>query len=488
MFHSYLKIALRNLWKHRFYTLLNVLGLSLGMAGGLVLLQFIRFHLSFDQYHPHPSQLYRVVTELHLDDGSTVHEQGSPLAMGPTLQQQQSGIAAQAVLTQLPAATVGVPGTAQTTYFKEHNNVAFVGDAWFHLFTYHFLQGSYSTAPGSAVITASLARKYFGSDNVIGKALQLDSKYEVTISGVMADLPGHTDLGANLLLSDASFRGFSTEAAAMLQDWNYIKSNTQTFVQLREGVDVNDINKAMIRLRNQHFPNDIANVYQFTLQPLSDVHFNPFFSGTMQHSLLTTLAFVGIFLVVIACFNFINLATAQSARRAREIGTRKVLGSAPRSIFWQFMLETTCVALLAMLLALAWTFAARPLMNNWVQVPISLNVFKDPLLAASIAGLLVFIISAGGSYPAIIMSHYKPATAFRGHGQPGEQPQSRIKKPSQSGWLTTYMQQHYAGSTCTSTSLIFRSLCRSVSFTACAISCPRRTLSVSNTWMWMSTK
>lgn len=182
MFHSYLKIAFRNLWKHRFYTVLNVLGLSLGMAGGLVLLQFIRFHLSFDQYHPHPSQLYRVVTELRLDDGSTVHEQGSPLAMGPALQQQQSGIAAQAVLTQLPMATVGVPGGAQTTYFQEHNNVAFVGDAWFHLFAYHFLQGSYSKSPGSAVITASLARKYFGSDNVIGKTLQLDSKYEVTIS------------------------------------------------------------------------------------------------------------------------------------------------------------------------------------------------------------------------------------------------------------------------------------------------------------------
>lgn len=414
MFRNYLKMALRNLWKHRFYTFLNVFGLSLGIAGGLVLLQFIRFHLSFDQYHPHTSQVYRLVTELHLDDGSTVHEQGSPLAMGPALQQQQSGIAAQAVHTNLPVVTVGVPGPAQTAYFTEHDNVAFVGDAWFTMFAYHFLQGNYSKAPGDAVITASLARKYFGSENAIGKTLRLDSKYDITIRGVMADLPDHTDLPANLLLSDASFQSFSTEAATMLWDWNYIKSNTQTYVQLQEGTDPNSVNKAMTGLRNQHFPADIANVFQFTLQPLNDIHFNPFFGGTMQRSLLTTLAFVGIFLVVIACFNFINLATAQSARRAREIGTRKVLGSAPQSIFWQFILETTCVTAVAMLLAFAWIFATRAVMNNWMQVSLSFNPLTDPWLALGTAGLLLFIIGTGGSYPAIVMSRYKPADAFRG--------------------------------------------------------------------------
>ncbi|HEY0272805.1 MAG TPA: ABC transporter permease [Chitinophaga sp.] len=418
MFWNYLKMARRNLWKHKYYTALNIFGLSLGIAGGLVLFQFIRYHLSFDQYHPHAAQLYRVVTDLHLDDGSVVHEKASPLPLTEVLQQEQPAVRDHAVLTSLPNATVGVTSGGQPTFFTEHHNIAFADPHWFNLFRYRLLRGRRSDAPGTAVITQQLARKYFGSEDVIGNILRLDSKFTITITGVIQDLPLNTDFPANLLLSGASFKSFFPEQeAGMQQSWSYINSSvnsvTTSYVQLQEGASPATLEKAIAKLRTRYFNADVVNVYHFRLQPLADIHFNALYDGSMQRSLLVTLGAVGIFLVLIACFNFINLATAQSVKRAKEIGTRKVLGSAPMTIFWQFITETACVVLLAAVLSFAWMALSRSVLRDWLQMQLHFVPWQDPVLAGAVLCLLGFIIGAGGSYPALVMSRFKPADAFR---------------------------------------------------------------------------
>src|ERR1700744_386556 len=192
MLKNYFKIAFRSLTKQKFYTILNIMGLSLGIAGGVILFQFIRYHLGFDRYHQNDGQLYRVVTELHLDDGTVEYEKGSPLDLTEALQREVPEIKDQAVLLKLPSFTIGVPGGGSTSFFKEQGNIGFADRHWFNLFDHKWVEGDAETslaAPNTAVVTRKLAQKYFGKDQVTGKILKLDDKYTVTITGVLEDYP-----------------------------------------------------------------------------------------------------------------------------------------------------------------------------------------------------------------------------------------------------------------------------------------------------------
>lgn len=416
MLNNYLKIARRNLWKHKFYTALNIFGLSLGIAGGLVLFQFISYHLSFDGYHRKAGQLYRVVTDLHMDDGSQINEQGAPFPLTAALQNQQPAVADQSVLLKMRIGTVSVPDGDRAKLFTEHDNIVFADPHYFNLFDYTWEEGNTATAlstPFSAVITRTLADKYFGQQDPLGKIIRLDNK-ALTITGVLAALPATTDLTANLFVSQSTFKSFYPDMYRDLNNsWGVINSTTQAFIWLPDANAVSKIDAAMLRMRSAYFDPDVANVYHFHLQPLSDMHFNGLYGGTMQRSLLLTLAVVGLFLVIIACFNFINLSTAQSVKRAKEIGTRKVLGSAPGAIFWQFITETAYVTIFAAVLAFAWIMLMLPVLNDWLQIRLQFNFLHDHLLLMGLTSLLVFIILAGGFYPAFIMSRFKPVDAFK---------------------------------------------------------------------------
>ncbi|MES1249311.1 MAG: ABC transporter permease, partial [Chitinophaga rupis] len=203
MLNNYIKLAWRNLSKQRFYTALNIIGLSLGIAGGLLLFQFIRFHLSFDRRYQKDGQLYRVVTELHLDDGSVVHEKGSPFPLTAALQGEASQVKDHAVLLNMRSITIGVPGGSSDNprFFSEEGNVAFTDAHWFNLFDYTWIKGSPSaslTAPSTAVITRKLADKYFGKDDPIGKTIRLNDKFPVIITGLLEDYPDNTDLKVDM--------------------------------------------------------------------------------------------------------------------------------------------------------------------------------------------------------------------------------------------------------------------------------------------------
>src|SRR5882757_2739988 len=207
MLKSYFRIAFRNLSKHKFYTALNIFGLSLGMAGGLVLFQFISFHLSYDRYHRKDGQLYRAVTDLHLPDGTVVHEKGTPLGLTAALQNELPQIKDQAVLLKVHSLTVGVSRTNEWKFFAEQENIAFTDQHWFDLFDYTWKEGNAATSlkePNTAVITQKLADKYFGKEEPVGQTIRLDNKYNVRITGVLKDYPANTDTKIDLFLSRPS--------------------------------------------------------------------------------------------------------------------------------------------------------------------------------------------------------------------------------------------------------------------------------------------
>ncbi|MBO9562481.1 MAG: ABC transporter permease, partial [Niastella sp.] len=232
MYPQRLKIALRTLWKQRFYTALNVLGLSLGIAIGIILFQFIRFHSSFDNYHPDAGQLYKVVTEVHLPDGAVINEGGTPLALTKALKDQIPQVKKETVLLSLKTATISVPLGNQVKHFAEHGNIAFADANWFNMFSYIGAAGNavnLSPEPGAVVITQRLAEKYFGSTNAIGKVVRLDNTNNLTITGIIENYPGNTDLKFDMFIAGSSFRSFYPQQEAdMNKAWGWINSTTQS--------------------------------------------------------------------------------------------------------------------------------------------------------------------------------------------------------------------------------------------------------------------
>ncbi|MDN5289210.1 MAG: hypothetical protein JWR38_5484 [Mucilaginibacter sp.] len=418
MIHNYLKIAWRTLWKHRFYTLINVFGLSLGIGCSIILFQFITYHLSFDTYHHDAKQVYKIITNLHLPDGGIENEQGSPLALGKVLKTDIPQIKDQAALLRIHDATIGIPqiGKTNAQLFAEHENIALTDNHFFNLFDYEWEQGSKSnvlTEPNTVVLSHNLAQKYFGGQDVIGKTIRVDSKNTFKIVGIVKDHPANTDLKTDIFLSLSSLKSMNPEWEQQMQtDWGFINSTTATFVLLPEGVSASKINTDLTAIVKR-YTGDRASVFEFKLQPLQEVHFDGRYSGVIQKSLLVTLSIIGLLLIVIACVNFINMATAQSFKRAKEIGTRKVLGSTPSAIFFQFIAETASITFFAALLAILWVLVTLPVINIWLQTNLVLNFISDPKLILFVFILLGFIILAAGFYPALILSRFKPVNALK---------------------------------------------------------------------------
>jgi putative ABC transport system permease protein len=421
MFRNYVKIAFRNLRKHSFYTALNVFGLSLGIASGIILFLFISYHLSFESYHQKASRIYRVITDLHLDDGSVKNEKGAPLALSTALQSEVPQLKDQAFLFQNfrdHSFTVAVPQPRSTRekLFAEKGNIAFADRQWFHLFDYKWIIGDPQAAldqPNTAVLTQQQAAKYFGTEDPIGKTIRLDGNQEVKITGVLKDRPDNTDLKVDVFISRSSMKNIYPDLFPEIgTEWGWISSSNNLFLLLPEGFSAQAASDAIAKIRKEHM-GDMAKYYDFRLLPLNETHFDARYGGVISKSLLTTLAIVGFIIIMIACVNFINMATAQNARRVKEISTRKILGSTKSGIFWQFMTETTTITLLAVALGLVWSFLALPYLNPLLQTQLTVTPLHDQRLFTALISLTAFIILAAGIYPSILLSRFNPIDSLK---------------------------------------------------------------------------
>ncbi|MDR3715970.1 MAG: ABC transporter permease [Puia sp.] len=426
MFRNLLKVAFRSLRKHRFHSGLNIFGLALGMGCSLVLFQFVRYHLGFDAYHRNAGHLYRVVTDLHLDDGSVEFERGAPLALVEALRREVPQVSNTGVLVNNHFFMVSIPeepsvnrpgGKDETgeKIFAEHENTAFADRHWFELFDYHWEAGDAATAlqaPNMAVITAGLAKKYFGEADPMGRVIRIDRKQSVTITGVVSDPPPATDFKTALFVSLSSYRNFFPDDQAFRTNWWLMTSRTSLFILLPQGVAAGSVDKAIRGLTKTNM-GEMSKNYQFHLQPLKEVHFDGRYSGVISRSLLTTLGLVAIFLLLIACINFINLSSAQQARRVREIGTRKVLGSGPAAIFWQFMTETSLMVLLAAIGAVCLLAVLIQGLNNWLQLDLGFKMIGGGSAVAYFILLLLLVAAAAGLYPALMLSRVRPIAALK---------------------------------------------------------------------------
>ena len=410
MLSNYFKVAFRKLTRHKSYTIINVVSLSMGIACTILIFTLVKYHLSFDHFHANENRIYRIYTELHKEN--VTYSTGVPNPMGEAF---RNGYSVAEKVVRIAFLNKRVVSLSPEKRFEE--DLAFADAEFLDLFNFPLVEGSLQTAlqePNTALITDRIAKKYFGNQDPIGQVLHVDESLVVRITGVLRDLPATTDFRSEIYLPFANLKDHSPWMVE--KDWwlGYNKE-MQCFIRLKPGVSADMVDSKILReISDKHYDKEMAKQFHFKLQPLSDVHFNPKLRGYTEKKNLWTFALIGLFLLSTACVNFINLATAQALGRAREIGVRKVLGSQRAALFWQFITETGIITALALVIALGLTCLALPFVNNWFSIALVVNPLKDTYLLAFILGVLLIVVFCSGAYPGLILARFQPILALKG--------------------------------------------------------------------------
>ena len=414
MLKNYFKIAYRNLQRSKSYTFINVFGLALGITCALLIFMLVRYHLSFDNFHAHENRIYRLITEFHEEE--IFQENGVPSPLGKAFRDDFAFAEKTARVVTYDQQLISLPNSKDNLKFEEKEGLAYAEPEFFDIMNFPLLEGDKSTVlanPNSAIITEKLAIKYFGKSNAIGNTIRINNSTNYKITGILKDLPVTTDRRQEIYLS---YQNLKDENAWLARDdsWEGVYSGSQSFVLLKEGITQESVEKALPAISKKYYSPKDAVIFQFKLQPLSDIHFNAELGGTMEKKNLWALSFIGIFLIVTACVNFINLATAQALSRSKEIGVRKVLGSLKSQLFWQFIAETALITGLAVILALALCYLVLPYVNELFNAQLSISILSDISLLTFLMGLTLLVTFFSGSYPGLILAGFQPIMALKG--------------------------------------------------------------------------
>ncbi|GAB3916155.1 ABC transporter permease [Larkinella terrae] len=427
MLRNYFKIALRNLWKNRTYSLINVLGLALGITCCLVIYVFIRYELSFDSFHTQSDRTYRIVEHNRKADGvqywsSTAY----PLAEAIRREIPGTGVTQTAGPDKRIIHSVDVRGTVHRF---EENRVLFADEYYLKTFDFSgispkgiWLAGNAATAfrqPNAVVLTQKMAERYFAGltndyEKLIGKTLTLNNSDPLVVSGIIQNPPQNTNLLFDILIN---FQFFKANNPYQATNWSGNYQGT-THVILPVGADPREFERKLVRLQKKYMNAEDIRRKTYVLQPLADVHTETRYgdnigSYVISRTVLGGLASLAVFLILIGAFNFINLSIAQAIQRRKEVGVRKVIGSSQRQLFLQFMGESLLVTLVAGGLSLAVFTALLGVINQSFSL-IELNLQPDGTIWLFSAGLVVFVALLAGSYPAFVLANFQPIKALKG--------------------------------------------------------------------------
>ena len=429
MLKNIFKTAWRNLLRHRVNTFINIAGLALGIVVCLIIFLLVRFELSYDRFHPAGDRIYRIVAKSGGPDGERSFGFVTT-AMAGAVRSEVSGLEAVAGFDDL-SCTVAVPREGKETVVydapkrgEEASSIILAQAQYFDIFKYQWLAGNAATAlnePFRVVLTAKEAERYFGyadPDRWLGKTLIYHDSLTVTVSGIVADWKENSDFAFK------DFISFPTIKASFLKNdfeesWGMWDYDVQTFVKLAPGVSPARVDRQLAAMMERHRVGPKEFHTDLSLQPLSDIHYNEKYADDFARktSLPTLYGLAGIaaFILLIAAINFINLSTAQSVRRAKEIGVRKVLGGRRGALIVQFLCETLVLvlgaAVMALLIAGPLVLAFQSLLPRGVE----LQVFIWPTLWFLAAIVLATCLLAG-FYPARVLSRYQPMLSLKGQG------------------------------------------------------------------------
>ncbi len=425
MLRNFVKVAWRNLVRHPSTSLIHVLGLSLGILSCLIIFLVIRFELSYDKFRPDADRIYRVGTEMqsHLHGSHQLATVPDPA--WPALQAEVTGLAYVAFFsTWNPSATIaGFRKFEPRRTGEESPDIVVANPDYFAVFPATWLAGDPRTAlsePNRVVLTASEARRYFGSlDGVIGKEVAYDDSLHVVVSGIIADETRRTDFNFHDFISFATVEHSFLADEIDMTNFGMWSGSSQTFIKLAPGVTPGQILRQAPAFVQKHFTLSEGNKATLFLQPLSDLHFNGNYhdSYSRQASLPTLygLGAIALFILLIACINFINLSTAQSVQRAREIGVRKVMGSGKPQLVLQFLAETTLLTFFAIGVSLLLVRPVLAALHGFLPQGVPLH-FQSASTLLFLLGVALVTALGAGYYPASVLSSFRPVISLKGQG------------------------------------------------------------------------
>lgn len=402
MLKNYLKVAIRNIRRNKLFSAINILGLAVGMACSIFILLWVQHERSYDKFHKNGENMYRLTVEISGLKAS--------LAVAPI---------ARAMQKEIPEVKNAVTLCAASGLFKygerqfEEKAVFFADSTFLEMFSFPLVRGDRKTAlnsPNNIVITQRAAKKYFGNEDPMGKVLSRYTTEKFTVTGILADIPENSHLQFDFLMPLRFYARTSNDFINNIWD-NY---NYYTYVQLAPGASVEKVNKQVTDIMKKNEKNLVAPV---TLQALHDIHLHSNFLGDVEGhgniQYVRIFSLVAIVVLIVACINFMNLATARSSRRAKEVGMRKVAGAKRIEIIRQFLGESVLIAFISLIIAIGIVWLLLPAFNNLSGKEIRLDI-GDGWLFLLLPGIALLTGLISGSYPAFFLSSFKPVKVLKG--------------------------------------------------------------------------
>jgi putative ABC transport system permease protein len=408
MFRNYLKIAYRNLLKNKVFSLINIFGLAIGMAACLLILQYVRFELSYEDFHKNADNIYRITVDLYNGPAFIDTDCETYGALGPALKGQMPEV--QDFVRMYSESSAEIKVDDQRFY---ENRLYYADSSVSSIFTLQAMEGNLETAlnqPFQTILTESMAKKYFGSIDVVGQSIEINHELYL-ITAVIQDLPSNTHLKFDFLVSRVTLNNI--KKWYIDNPWNL--NNEYTYLLVTPGTDLVSFNEKLTDFSISI--EDIVTDERFIAQPIPDIHlhsnrkFEPEVNGDAET--VYFLLVIGLFIIFIAWINYINLSTARAVERAREVGVRKVLGSVKSQLIQQFVLESVLINFLAVVVAITLVQLSMPFFQMITGLPISVTD-PDPVFWGLSGVLLMMGVVLSGIYPAFVLSDFRPVTVLKG--------------------------------------------------------------------------
>jgi putative ABC transport system permease protein len=427
MFKNYLKLTFRNLLKHKVFSLINITGLAIGIACSILIILFVTFELSYDKFHQKADRIYRLAMKASIGNTKIKQIRSSAMTFKTLLQdfpEIEQGV------KFLDFSNIIVETDEKVFY--ESDAIAVDGN-FFDVFSFPLVKGSPKTVlnrPNSVVITKEIAGKYFGENKAVGKMLKIElpgdlGTLDFEITGISENVPDNSHFHYNFLISLASFPGFINEP-----EWT--AHNFIAYFVLKDGNSRKELEAKFPAFTRKYMGGDKfdqwvakGNSWEYFLQPLTEIHLNSELGGEIDAAYVYIFLVVAVFILLIACINFMNLTTAKSAARAKEVGLRKVAGSSRSNLVKQFLGESIIISFIALALAIVIVECLLPAYSNFIGRPLEIHYFDNFIVIPSLIALALLVGLLSGSYPAFFISAFKPVSVLKG----------KLKEGAKSSWL-----------------------------------------------------
>lgn len=421
MFKNYFKTSWRNLMRNKSYAAINITGLAIGIAACLLIFLVVQYETSFDNFHTNSDRIYRVVNVSQGPDGITLGS-GTQMPLADGLRNDFPQLPKVASIMLNDGALYSISNSNGTTIKKFKEDSAYYADPqFFQIFNFKWLAGDKETAltePNAMVLSRGEADRFFGNwRTAIGKIVKYNNKRDFKVTGIIENTSANTDFPMRVLMSWVTLINKGGDFSGSAQDWISTFSDRNTYIILPTNMSEQQFNTDLAAFAKKHIPAPYNKNSSLQLQALKDMHYNTqvgvYGGHPFSKKLLDVISLIGLFLLIIACVNFINLATAQAVNRSKEVGIRKVLGSNRYQLIVQFISETLIITWFAVVLASVIAVITLPWLNNLLEIHLNGGFLMNPMVILFLTGVIIGVTFLAGFYPALVLSGFNPIEALK---------------------------------------------------------------------------